>query len=385
MQNRESLKDVYTKTDIVYARTKETVEDRYMWQGVQSVFGKDSLVQFENLTFTAKQIVGTFKRGPHQFFLKGHFHNFLEKKSSDAACKQKFVFDGDLEDDLTNDAFHMDDCEIDHKCAVGGEFIRLVGVSNSVDYRLSIQGVINKNYEFVASLKRISVGEKSMIPDKFLKLSLFGSRCNVAIEVPNKGLCVQYPGFGVNNAKKFFVMYWVGDTLNFLNSRSNEVDIPNDLRSKDFGSKVQSPQKSVEDPDQPKVILTLGSPVSNKETYANMLCDKYKFQYINLHDLVKEEINGPSRKGAELKKMMEENGVLSNTELMDLLRSTMWRKRTNSNVFVVDGHPTKDQWEGFRNKLVQDVNLQCTLYYELDNATIKFRAMKSNNYEKDMK
>lgn len=115
MQNRESLKDVYTKTDIVYARTKETVEDRYMWQGVQSVFGKDSLVQFENLTFTAKQIVGTFKRGTHQFFLKGHFHNFLEKQSADTANKQKFVFDGNLEDDLSNDAFHMDDCEIDHK------------------------------------------------------------------------------------------------------------------------------------------------------------------------------------------------------------------------------------------------------------------------------
>merc|ERR1712046_80211 len=169
-------------------------------------------------------------------------------------------------------------------------------------------------------------------------------------------------------------MYWIGDTLHFLNSRTNVMSIPDDVRKQDFGTRIESPQKTIEDPNQPKVIMVLGSPVSEKEKYANMLSEKYNFTYINLQDLIQEECNAPSRKGQELKQMLEDNGTLSNAEVMDLLRSTMWRKGTMGNIFVVDGHPVKDQWEGFRNRLIQEVNLQCTLYYELDNATIKFRA-----------
>merc|ERR1719498_14299 len=104
-----------------------------------------------------------------------------------------------------------------------------------------------------------------MIPDKFLRLSLFGSRCSVAIEVPSKGLCEKYNGFGVNNSNKFFVMYWIGDTLHILNSRTKEMNIPDDVKPLELQGKIASPQKACEDPDQPKVILILGSPVSDKE------------------------------------------------------------------------------------------------------------------------
>merc|ERR1711935_1319249 len=64
-----------------------------------------------------------------------------------------------------------------------GSFIRLVGVCPDVDYKVSIQGVIDRNLNFIGNLKRINAGAKSLIPDKMLNLSLLGSNCKVTIEI----------------------------------------------------------------------------------------------------------------------------------------------------------------------------------------------------------
>ena len=137
-----------------------------------------------------------------------------------------------------------------------------------------------------------------MIPDKFLKMSLLGYKCSVKIEKPDEGTCEVYAGHGVNTEKSLFIMYYIENTLHFLTNKTTGAEIPEEVTSKSFGNNDFDEQPF--DLNKPRIILVWGSPVSDKETQAAMLAEKYKFKYINVNDLVQEEINdASSKKGAE--------------------------------------------------------------------------------------
>ena len=66
---------------------------------------------------------------------------------------------------------------------------------------------------------------------------------------------------------------------------------------------------------KPRLIFVVGGPGSGKGTQCAKLVEKYKFEHLSTGSLLRAEVESGSEKGAELKKIMLEGGLVSTKDL----------------------------------------------------------------------
>jgi len=183
IRDKNFIYKINKKNDCVYSAKTKPQKDSFMWQGIQTCFEKQSLVQFENLILSSSTISGELKRGGNTFILHGHFDKLFsdvqrkehithawqqinnDAKSFGTAKNSKEMAKaahemGNHQNPMFDEMYNMfGDKDID-------SFVRLVGESKDCDYRIAIQGIINKNFEFEALLRKIDDNEDAVTPEQ---------------------------------------------------------------------------------------------------------------------------------------------------------------------------------------------------------------------------
>jgi len=87
------------------------------------------------------------------------------------------------------------------------------------------------------------------------------------------------------------------------------------------------------------VIFVIGGPGSGKGTQCERIVAKYGFTHLSTGDLLREECNSGSERGARLVDIMKKGQLVSNDEVLALLREAMQKKLSSSKGFLIDGYP----------------------------------------------
>lgn len=116
---------------------------------------------------------------------------------------------------------------------------------------------------------------------------------------------------------------------------------------------------SVRDSNLP-IIWLLGGPGSGKGTQAERIVKKYGYTHISTGDLLREEVNSGTERGAELSKVMKEGGLVSTDVVMELLAEKVLKELPTSKGYLIDGYPReKAQGEQFE----RDINSPTAIIY----------------------
>jgi adenylate kinase len=87
------------------------------------------------------------------------------------------------------------------------------------------------------------------------------------------------------------------------------------------------------------VIFVIGGPGSGKGTQCDRIVAKYGFTHLSTGDLLREECNSGSERGARLVDIMKKGQLVSNDEVLTLLKEAIQKKLSSSKGFLIDGYP----------------------------------------------
>ncbi|KFM69145.1 Adenylate kinase isoenzyme 1, partial [Stegodyphus mimosarum] len=87
------------------------------------------------------------------------------------------------------------------------------------------------------------------------------------------------------------------------------------------------------------VIFVIGGPGSGKGTQCEKIVQKYGFTHLSTGDLLREECNSGSERGARLVDIMKKGQLVPNDEVLALLKEAIQKYLPKSNGFLVDGYP----------------------------------------------
>ncbi|KAL1458525.1 hypothetical protein WDU94_008667 [Cyamophila willieti] len=122
------------------------------------------------------------------------------------------------------------------------------------------------------------------------------------------------------------------------------------------------------------IIWLLGGPGSGKGTQAEKIVQKYGYTHISTGDLLREEVNSGSERGADLSKVMKDGGLVSTDVVMELLGEKVLKELPNSKGYLIDGYPReKAQGEQF----VRDITAPSgIIYFEVPDDVMTARLLE---------
>lgn len=66
---------------------------------------------------------------------------------------------------------------------------------------------------------------------------------------------------------------------------------------------------------------------------------RYGFTHLSTGDLLREEVSSGSEKGKQLNEIMKSGKLVSNEQVLDLLKSAIESRQATSSGFLIDGYP----------------------------------------------
>lgn len=143
--------------------------------------------------------------------------------------------------------------------------------------------------------------------------------------------------------------FYFGDKIIFGgHQKQPQWDLYSDFDSEltDTGGRIHT-MTSVKESNL-QFIWLLGGPGSGKGTQAERIVKKYGYTHISTGDLLREEVNSGSERGADLSKVMKEGGLVSTDVVMELLSEKVLKELPTSKGYLIDGYPReKAQGEQF--------------------------------------
>lgn len=126
-------------------------------------------------------------------------------------------------------------------------------------------------------------------------------------------------------------------------------------------------------------IIFIAPPASGKGTQSEMLVDKYDYVHISTGELLRDEINSGSEKGALIQYKMN-NGILVDEEIVgSLLKNKL--EGLNNKRFILDGYPRSIEQANFLKELLEEINLcdVICIYLDTDEKSLMNRALGRYN------
>lgn len=122
------------------------------------------------------------------------------------------------------------------------------------------------------------------------------------------------------------------------------------------------------------IIWLLGGPGSGKGTQAEKIVQKYGYTHISTGDLLREEVNSGSARGADLSKVMKDGGLVSTDVVMELLGEKVLKELPNSKGYLIDGYPReKAQGEQFEREINSPTGI---VYFEVPDDVMTARLLE---------
>ncbi|KAK7870587.1 hypothetical protein R5R35_009094 [Gryllus longicercus] len=121
------------------------------------------------------------------------------------------------------------------------------------------------------------------------------------------------------------------------------------------------------------IIWVLGGPGSGKGTQCERIVKKYGYTHLSTGDLLRDEVNSGSARGASLNETMQKGELVPMTVVLDLLKEAMLANLSSSKGFLIDGYPREEaQGVAFEEQIKP-----CTvvLYFEVSPATMTQRLL----------
>lgn len=116
---------------------------------------------------------------------------------------------------------------------------------------------------------------------------------------------------------------------------------------------------------KPNLIFVVGGPGSGKGTQCERLVTEFKCEHLSTGDLLRAELKSGSELGQRLGKIMEEGGLVSTRDLLELLEKAMREKGWEKKTFLIDGFPrNQENVEVFGEMLCAKVNTLGFLNFE---------------------
>jgi len=110
-------------------------------------------------------------------------------------------------------------------------------------------------------------------------------------------------------------------------------------------------------------LIFLGAPGSGKGTQASRLVDEFNFNHLSTGDLLRAEVNSCSDLGNKVKSIMESGQLVSDSIVLELLKSRCDLKNNN---YLFDGFPRNiDQAKALDDVVLKDAKSKA-IYFKLD-------------------
>ncbi|XP_042896754.1 adenylate kinase isoenzyme 1 [Parasteatoda tepidariorum] len=87
------------------------------------------------------------------------------------------------------------------------------------------------------------------------------------------------------------------------------------------------------------VIFVIGGPGSGKGTQCEKIVEKYGFTHLSTGDLLRAECASGSDRGTKLADTMKKGQLVSNDQVLTLLKEAIQKNLANSHGFLIDGYP----------------------------------------------
>ncbi|GLH10680.1 Adenylate kinase [Gryllus bimaculatus] len=85
-----------------------------------------------------------------------------------------------------------------------------------------------------------------------------------------------------------------------------------------------------------------GGPGSGKGTQCERIVKKYGYTHLSTGDLLRDEVNSGSARGANLNETMQKGELVPMTVVLDLLKEAMLANLSSSKGFLIDGYPREE-------------------------------------------
>ena len=96
---------------------------------------------------------------------------------------------------------------------------------------------------------------------------------------------------------------------------------------------------------RPLRIVILGPAASGKSTQAFKICEEYGVPYVNMGELVQQEVRAKTALGIEMKKYLDATQTVPNGPILEIMKKRLFQPDCMKRGYVMDGFPHRDeQW-----------------------------------------
>jgi len=122
------------------------------------------------------------------------------------------------------------------------------------------------------------------------------------------------------------------------------------------------------------IIFVVGGPGSGKGTQCAKMVEKYGLSHLSSGDLLRDEVQSGSPRGAELTKIMESGQLVPLEVVLDLIKEAMVKEfAKGSHGFLIDGYPREvKQGDQFEAEIMEAA---LVIYFEVSAATMTDRLL----------
>lgn len=85
------------------------------------------------------------------------------------------------------------------------------------------------------------------------------------------------------------------------------------------------------------IVWIVGGPGSGKGTQCANIVEKFGFSHYSTGDLVRAEIASGTEKGKEFEEIVKRGDLISNDDVLDLLKDAIQKDADNSKGSLIDG------------------------------------------------
>jgi len=122
------------------------------------------------------------------------------------------------------------------------------------------------------------------------------------------------------------------------------------------------------------IIFVVGGPGSGKGTQCAKMVQKYGLSHLSSGDLLRDEVQSGSPRGAELTKIMESGQLVPLEVVLDLIKEAMVKEfAKGSHGFLIDGYPREvKQGDQFEAEIMEAA---LVIYFEVSAKTMTDRLL----------